>query len=1345
MIQNDVEAIFSAADYYVNKSSQQTATPPPHNAKQENEAKRVTATPVPLSALSHISQPIIDIQADRKDFTQQNLSLENLQQLNKEVENNAFIGHIIWGTLPSGEQAHKLRSKIEQKVIKNNQAYKRYPNDFIHALLSLNAYETSHQINTNLVFGSADHKHYEQYLIQWKINEVHDYPEFGRYYAVSYTNTQTRQLVLAHRGTTFEWMDLFNTESPSKTNLTGVLAGDIVAQQKLVYSVTKRVAEYARDNHYHFSTTGHSLGAWLAEISVYYSVFEFKHPTKAVTFDSPGSIKMVDFGPNILTHENTRDIKHLEITTYLSAPNFVNTCHRHIGQVYQLYPDYEKEKWRISKVILPKYEALWSIFGHSLTLLLATFDPITGKPPRDKITRMARWPVINYFPRKTTGQHMLTGFKNIGAKLFGEEKFGPLYQETNEELLIISLLKLIIDIGKARIDHTQYLKCWELLQSPPTEITSSKEKIGYEFSLKYEASYEPASKDPATNKLITNYKGTADWYLKKLYECPVDKITQYFGENSLITQQLNTIKAQYYIKIDQGCYQLVATGQTPIEELKENILRLLEEQVTRGEVKAFLKTHVHISSRTLPPFEITSDLLPLFPTLGKRYITRIEDFYQLDKLLAGSSYVIIKGEPGFGKTSLANEYGHRQKDRPNHAKLVIKIDADSQEKVINAYQMMASTFKLAVEQYSAEEIMHLVHHKITLSHKPVLFIFDNVENATYLTPYIDYLPQSTKAIITTRHSRLIEGAPNLQVRPFNCQEATQYICSSAIKNRIEHPQEVQALIDHYAKGTGYINPYHLNRAIGIIKQRPIGGIKNYLTFINVHPDYGGELILQQKLMATSRLAWPMLQYAAYLDPDFIDLSIFTQLFQVTEEELTEAIKILESLSAMTIVRKPRQEGLTLHRLTQGIVKDFIHNPAHQAICLTKTEIMSQLISSLNQLCPDVEENPQGWQQVKKLMVHIEVLLAQENPLINFSVAELFDKSGSYATTVLGNYLKAHRYYENALTICQLLHPESPHAKVAHSLDALGSSYTRLGGADNLQKGLDLQKQAWVMRQRLYGEGPHPEVAHSLNNIGMTYEALGGAENQQKGLHFQTQALVMRQELYGQEPHPEVARSLNNVGMSYEALSGTENQRKGLWLQEQALTMLQALHGEEPHPDVAHSLNNIGISYKNLGGTENQQKGLSLQEQALRMRLVLYGDQPHHDIANSFNNIGRAYADLGGIKNQQLGLALQEYALARLQRLYGDQPHPDVASFLNNVGSTYGQLEGIENRQEGLTLQKQALAMRRALYGDQAHFEVANSLDSIGRTYLYLGGVTNQQKGMYFQKRARVMLQTLYGD
>jgi tetratricopeptide (TPR) repeat protein len=1303
---------------------------PRHGSDSRNDKENDTviqSQPLPLSSVSDTSgrqpKPKIDVSSDCKDLSNKNLSLQEMQQLSKEVQSNPFIGHIIWGTLPAGEEAHKLRTKIEQKIIQNNKEYKHYPNDFVHGLLSLHVYQEA-RVNEKVTFQKPEYQHYDQYLTQWTIHSVHDLPKLGKYYAVSYTNDQARQLVLAHRGTTATWSDLFKKDSPIKIDIIGVLGRQIVKQQKAVYKVTKEVATYAKENNYHFSTTGHSLGAWLAEFSVYYSVFEFGKSTKAVTFDSPGSIAMKSFDPNIAAHENTRDIRDLEIVTYLSDPNFVNTCNRHIGQVYRLYPDYQKPF--IRHFTGSGREGFWSLWGHSLAPLLATFDPSTGKPVKSE--RMARWPVITYTSPDSVGKNMLT------------DMLGKAKRDASQERTITSLINLIADVWTGRIDQTQYLACWKHLK----DASPGKKVLGDQFSLMYKGSYEPQVKDPFTGQLVSSYKGGADWYLKKLNDCPTEKIAQYFGEESLLTAQLAELKAQYHIDTAQGRYQIVATRHT-IEEMREYLLRLLDVHVTGGRVKAFLETHEQYPLIVPPTLKLTS-YLP--PPLGSHYILRIDELDQIDNLLANHAYVIISGEPGFGKTSLAIEYGHRQKNRPSHAKIVIKIDANSREKIEGAYRNIATELGIHTEQQEAEMIMRLVHSQISNSQKQVLLIFDHVEHHQDIAPFVDYLPENTKAIITTRHSRLIEGEPAIKAKPFTYSEAAQYIFSSAIKERIRNPQEVKALIEYYAKGSGYVVPYHLNRAISIIKQQPIGGIKNYLAFVKAHPDEEGELILQQKLMAKAKLAWPLLQYAAYLDPDFIDLSIFKKLLHANKSELNEAICILESLSAMQVVRTGKQEGLSLHRLTQAIVKAFISEPRHQESCLAKADLMWRLIQTLNILCPSVSNNPgQEWQQAIKLMPHVETVLRQMQDTVEDSslIADLWDKSGKYATEILGLYHKAHHDFQKALAMRQRLYPDQPHPDLATSLNNVGIAYERLGGIANRQRGLVLKEQALAMRQALYPAQPHPDLANSLNSVGVSYENLGGIDNKRKGLALQKQALMMRQALYPDQPHPDLAVSLNNVGIAYARLGGVANRQKGLALQEKALMMRQALYPDQPHPDLAASLNNVGIAYERLGGAINRQKGLALQEQALTMRQALYPDQPHPDLAASLNNVGIAYERLGGAANRQRGLALQEQALMMRQTLYPEQPHPDLAVSLNNVGIAYERLGGVENHLKGLALQEQALMMRQALYPDQPHPDVAASLNNVGISYERLGGVENHLKGLALQEQALAMRRTLYPD
>jgi putative lipase involved disintegration of autophagic bodies len=60
------------------------------------------------------------------------------------------------------------------------------------------------------------------------------------------------------------------------------------------YGGTKIAVEKAKDMNYKLSITGHSLGAYLAELSIYYCHMDlnFKN-VKGVTFDGPGSLEMM--------------------------------------------------------------------------------------------------------------------------------------------------------------------------------------------------------------------------------------------------------------------------------------------------------------------------------------------------------------------------------------------------------------------------------------------------------------------------------------------------------------------------------------------------------------------------------------------------------------------------------------------------------------------------------------------------------------------------------------------------------------------------------------------------------------------------------------------------------------------------------------------------------------------------------------------------------------------------------------------------------------------------------------------------------------------------------------------
>ncbi|HJD59514.1 MAG TPA: hypothetical protein LFW20_02395 [Rickettsia endosymbiont of Omalisus fontisbellaquei] len=77
-----------------------------------------------------------------------------------------------------------------------------------------------------------------------------------------------------------------------------------------------------------------------------------------------------------------------------------------------------------------------------------------------------------------------------------------------------------------------------------------------------------------------------------------------------------------------------------------------------------------------------------------------------------------------------------------------------------------------------------------------------------------------------------------------------------------------------------------------------------------------------KLLEESPLAWKILQYAAYLDPDFINVNIFKELLLVDEEKLQEPIKRLEELGLISIWHQNGIDGLMLHKSLQDSVKNY---------------------------------------------------------------------------------------------------------------------------------------------------------------------------------------------------------------------------------------------------------------------------------------------------------------------------------------------------------------------------------------------------------------------------------------
>ncbi|WP_341794292.1 tetratricopeptide repeat protein [Rickettsia endosymbiont of Rhinocyllus conicus] len=407
----------------------------------------------------------------------------------------------------------------------------------------------------------------------------------------------------------------------------------------------------------------------------------------------------------------------------------------------------------------------------------------------------------------------------------------------------------------------------------------------------------------------------------------------------------------------------------------------------------------------------------------------------------------------------------------------------------------------------------------------------------------------------------------------------------------------------------------------------------------------------------------MLQYSAYLDPDFISIDIFKKLFLVSEEKLQEPIKRLEELSLMNLIRQDEQAGLQLHGLVQFAVKRYADR--HKEHAMDKKEVFVRLIEVLDNLFPSVTNEPsKDWENAKLIYPHVIKILN----IHKLSKASLYKKVGYYNDHILCKFKESLEYHEEALKRYRVLYSGN-HPYIVISLKNIGIAYQKLG---QFSKALEYLEKALKIRQMVY-QNNHPYIANLLNCIGTVYSDLGYSS---KGLECLEEALKIRQALY-QVDHPDIANSLNNVGIAYQKLGQFS---KALEYLEEALKIRQALY-QADHPDIANSLNNVGLVYKDL---DNISKGLEYFKKALEMKQKLY-QIDHPTIITSLNNVNTVYDKLNHISKE---LRYKEEAFRMIKILYKGNHHYIILSFID-IGTVYRKWGDISKAKE---LHKQAYLM-----------------------------------------------------
>lgn len=234
------------------------------------------------------------------------------------------------------------------------------PTDYIYALMSNHVYNDIKKDDTL------------QFEKNWVVKRVSD--DTSRYFGVIYINNKENHIVVAHRGT--------SSIRAVIEDIHGIVLNNISPQKAAAFELVREAIKLAKKKNYSLSFTGHSLGAFLAELSVFYCKRDGFDKVNAVTFESPGSKESLEkLQSNLESH--TINLSNLDIVAYVTYPNLINTYNHHVGTMYTITPN------------LGKFGYIPGRYTQQAHIMAGILECLSGKKSFDERKLLIDWPVNN--------------------------------------------------------------------------------------------------------------------------------------------------------------------------------------------------------------------------------------------------------------------------------------------------------------------------------------------------------------------------------------------------------------------------------------------------------------------------------------------------------------------------------------------------------------------------------------------------------------------------------------------------------------------------------------------------------------------------------------------------------------------------------------------------------------------------------------------------------------------------------------------------------------------------------------------------------------------------------------
>ena len=615
-------------------------------------------------------------------------------------------------------------------------------------------------------------------------------------------------------------------------------------------------------------------------------------------------------------------------------------------------------------------------------------------------------------------------------------------------------------------------------------------------------------------------------------------------------------------------------------------------------------------------------------------------------LKTDDAVALVCGLGGVGKSSIAREYGWRNRDAYS---VVWWLNAQTEDGIIDGLLRLGTMFAQGLDQLADRRVaaQRVINSVLGGFDKPVFLVFDNLEDEGLLRTW---LPRTgARALVTSRDAALSSDIITIPLQVWSLEISVAYLRRASGRADLS---EADARAIAQVLGT---LPLALAHAAAALRGMRMTSPQRYLERINAHlktaprgADYPrsvfatfSESILHAEQQAPGAAA--VLCFAASFAPDAIPEELFHQASDRCPEglvplvpgvnaldlrsaladdlRLDHALAALDRLGLLAYVASSRTYGM--HRLVQLAGRDLLQDAARWA---------EFAVAAALAVFPRAEF--ETWAQCERILSHARAALdALQKDAEPLTAADLARRCVFYLWA-RGEYGAAERLGARALAILEnALGPDHP--DVARALNNLGVLYMELGRYAEAEP---LFTRALAIREIELGPD-HPRVALTLHNLGIVHMELARHTESES---FHTRALAIRKKAF--EPnHPEVLWSLIGLGVLYRN-EGRYAEAESLL--SRVLAIREEMLGPD-HPDVAMSLMYVADVYADSRrGADAERlyvRALAIWEKAL--------GPDHPDIAEGLKGLASVYRDQGRIAESE---ALLRRALAIREKTLG--PH-----------------------------------------------------------------------------------------